>query len=314
MAKVCMPRAAATPAVLPRIGAACGAEAALGLLLEHGAVIVEDALPAADLARAEHELEPWFDAAQCGRGPFFGRRTRRFSGLFAKSAASAELAIHPLALEVMERTLKGSDPAAPRCDAIELNLTQAIGIEPGEPAQVFHRDDELWPFARDFELMANVMWALDDFTIENGATLLAPGSHRWSRERWPEPHEVVAAVAPRGSAIFWLGGLLHGGGANRSRQIRRGVVMSYRLGWLTGAERLLLSTPPAVARRLPERLQRLIGYQLHRPNLGWVEGRDPRLWLNGEVGALAAMDDNLTPDLARQLATALGSTEYDEVA
>jgi hypothetical protein len=314
MASASFSRPSALAAGLPRVGGDCGAESVLQLLLEHGAVVVEDALSSTDLGRVTRELSPWFDAAEYGRGPFFGRRTRRFSGLFAKSEACADLAIHPLALEVMERALKGPDPAAPRCDAIELNLTQAIGIEPGEPPQIFHRDEELWPFAHDFEVMANVMWALDPFTAENGATLLVPGSHRWPRDRWPQAHEIAAAAAPAGSAILWLGGLLHGGGGNGSHRMRRGVVMSYRLGWLVGAERLLLSTPPEVARRLPERVQRLIGYQLHRPNLGWVEGRDPLLWLDERIGPLAAMDDNLTPSLAQQLAAALGLTELDEVA
>jgi ectoine hydroxylase-related dioxygenase (phytanoyl-CoA dioxygenase family) len=95
--------------------------------------------------------------------------------------------------------------------------------------------------------------------------------------------------------VLWLGGVLHAGGANRSDRIRKGAVMSYRLGWLAPAEKLLLSTPPEVARTLPERLQRLIGYQLHKPNLGWIEGQDPIRWLRGEVRELAPVEDNLTP-------------------
>ena len=71
-------------------------------------------------------------------------------------------------------------------------------------------------------------------------------------------------------------------------------MISYRLGWLAPAEKLLLSTPPEVARALPEALQRLIGYQLHRPNLGWVEGQDPIGWLRREYADLAATKDNLT--------------------
>lgn len=142
--------------------------------------------------------------------------------------------------------------------------------------------------------MANAMWMLDDFTEENGATRLIPGSHRWPRDREPLPGEALTAEAPKGSVVLWLGGVLHAGGANRSAAIRRGVVMSYKLAWLTGGERLLLSTPPEVARHLPERLQRLLGYQLHRPNLGWVEGQDPIRWLRGEIGQLAEVHDNLS--------------------
>ena len=151
------------------------------------------------------------------------------------------------------------------------------------------------------ELMANVMWLLDDFTLENGATRLIPGSHHWDRTRAPALGETVAATAPAGSALIWLGGLLHGGGANRSNAVRRGVVVSYRLGWLAPAERLQLVTPREVAAALPERLQQLLGYQLHRPNLGWIEGQDPIRWLRGEIGSLAAARDNYHPAMAQKV-------------
>ena len=84
--------------------------------------------------------------------------------------------------------------------------------------------------------------------------------------------------------------------------VRRGLVMSYSVGWLAPAEKLLLSIPPETARALPQRLQQLIGYQIHRPNLGWVEGRDPIEWLRGEMGDLAPAGDNLTPPQAAALA------------
>ncbi|MDR3512120.1 MAG: phytanoyl-CoA dioxygenase family protein, partial [Caulobacteraceae bacterium] len=225
---------------------------------------------------------------------FFGRRTRRFGSLLAKAPASAELALEPLALGPIETLLK-ADGA---CDEIELNLTQAIAIDPGEAAQVLHRDETLWPVRLAYERMANVMWTLDDFTIENGATRLIPGSHRWDRARAPAPGEAVAASAPAGSAVIWLGGVLHAGGANRSNAVRHGLVISYRLGWLAPAERLQLVTPRATVAALPERLQRLLGYQLHRPNLGWIEGQDPIRWLRGEVADLAPTADNFPPEMA----------------
>jgi ectoine hydroxylase-related dioxygenase (phytanoyl-CoA dioxygenase family) len=144
-------------------------------------------------------------------------------------------------------------------------------------------------------VMVNVMWALDEFTAENGATRLIPGSHLWPRTREPEAGEAIAAFAPKGSAIIWLGGVLHGGGANNSAMIRRGVIISYKLGWLAPAEKLLLSIEPSIARQLSPVVQRLLGYQIHKPNLGWVEGCDPAMWLDGRVGKLAKIQDNLTP-------------------
>lgn len=278
---------------LPVLLRADGAAAAIAALAESGACIVADAI-VDDARRAlDGALSPWFDAAPCGDGVFFGRRTRRFSGLFAKAPATAALALDDLVLPVAKALLGAGTRA---CDCIQLNLTQAIAIGPDEPAQFIHRDDDFFPFAHaNTDLMINAMWTLDPFTATNGATRIVPGSHRWERRRQPEAHEITIAEAPAGAAVLWLGSTLHGGGANTTAHLRRGVVMSYSVGWLAPAEKLLLSIPPETARALPERLQQLIGYQIHRPNLGWVEGRDPMEWLHGEVGALAAAGDNLTP-------------------
>ncbi|MDX2233292.1 MAG: phytanoyl-CoA dioxygenase family protein [Hyphomonadaceae bacterium] len=269
----------------------------------HGAVILEDGMAAAALAAQRAALAPWFDAAPPGEGPFFGRRTRRFSALFHKAPETAALAIDTLVLPVAERLLGAG---AGGCDCIQLHLTQAIGIGPGEPAQVLHRDDDFFPCAHERALMVNALWTLDPFTDRNGATRIAPGSHRWPRRRPAEPAELAIAEAPAGAVVLWLGSTLHGGGANETDAFRRGVVMSYSVGWLAPAEKLLLSIPPETARALPDRLQRLIGYQIHRPNLGWVEGRDPADWLHGRVGALAPAADNLTPAQAQRVTAMTG--------
>jgi Phytanoyl-CoA dioxygenase (PhyH) len=287
---------------IPRAEAGVEMPAALDLLRRDGVLVIDRLLDETCLAKLDEECRPWFDAAFTGSGPLFGHATKRFAGLFAKLPSAADLALHPLILSLMEAVLRGTNPEQPNCDSIELNLTQAIGIGPGEPPQFLHRDEELWPFQHDFEIMANAMWTLDEFTPENGATRVIPGSHLWPRDRLPQPGETVPAAAPPGSVILWLGGVLHGGGANLTNGIRRGIVMSYRMPWISPMEKLLLSTPPDVARTLPERLQRLIGYQIHRPNLGWVEGQDPIRWLRGEFGSLAPCEDNLAPQHEELLA------------
>lgn len=290
---------------VPRVKAADDPDLVLSWLLDWGAVIIEDALPSETIAQVEQELTPWFELTPPCEGLFMGRRTRRFSGVFAKSPRSASLAIHPLALDVTERCLKGADGA--RCDVIQLSQTQAIAIDPGQGGQPLHRDDTVFPFERDFELVVNAMWPLDPFTATNGATRIVPRSQRWDRAIRPNDDDAIVAVAEPGSVILWLGSVMHSGGANLSAAPRRGLVFSYSLGWLAPAEKLLLSTPADVARALPERLQRLIGYQVHRPSLGWIEERDPIEWLRGEVGAVAAAQDHFTPDLQRRLEVAFAA-------
>ena len=275
---------------------------------EAGAVVLRDALAPAQLAEVKRDLEPWFDRAMAGEGLLFGRRTKRFSGIFAKAASTVCLALHETTLRLAEEVLTAPQNGAPMCERIQLNLTQAIAIEPGEPAQMIHRDEDLFPLPVGVERMINVMWTLDDFTAKNGATQVVPGSHLWPRDRMQTAGEALPATAPAGSAIVWLGSTLHGGGANCSSAVRRGVVVSYNFGWLAQAEKLLLSIPPAVARELPERLQELIGYQVHRPNVGWIEGRDPKEWLHGEFDQLARCADNLPPQFAAFLEAALKPT------
>jgi hypothetical protein len=279
---------------LTRLSRHDGVERSTEMLMKTGAVIIEDAAPREEVVACAAQLAPWYERAFTADGDFFGRNTKRFSGVFAKAERTADLAGAAFVVDVVERALKGNGPM-PRCDAIQLNLTHAIGVLPGERAQVLHRDEVMFPFEHDYEVMINVMWPLHDWSPEMGATRLVPSSQHWPRTRLARPDEVAVAAAPAGSAVIWLGSLIHGAGANQTSIMRRGLAFSYTLGWLAQAERLLVSTPPEIARRLPKRVQRLIGYQLHKPNLGWIEERDPIEWLEGRFGDLAPAQDNLTP-------------------
>ena len=125
-------------------------------------------------------------------------------------------------------------------------------------------------------MVVNTMWALDDFTKENGATRLIPGSHKWIGER-PDPlPPAVDAVMPAGSVIFYLGKIVHGGGANSTDKPRLGVILEYAASWLRAQENHLLAVPREVVAELPERLQELLGYNIYPPFVGYVDGRHPR--------------------------------------
>lgn len=285
---------------LPRFARGADPAAVASALAAQGAAVIEAILPAGEVATLDRDMAAWFNKAPCGEGLFFGTRTRRFSALLTKSLATWPLAIHPLIVAAIESVLGAGE--AGRCDAIQLNLTQAIGIEPGQDLQAPHRDDSMFPFDHNFEVMVNALWTLDPFTPENGATLIAPGSHLWARTRAPTFDDLTQATAPAGSVILWTGSTIHGGGANRSTSIRRGLTFSYSLGWLAQAEKLLLSHPPELVRTMPVRLQKMLGYQVHKPNLGWIEERDPLEWLNGAVSHLAPAQDHLTPAQSARVA------------
>jgi ectoine hydroxylase-related dioxygenase (phytanoyl-CoA dioxygenase family) len=251
------------------------------ILEEQGCIVIENMLDDAGYAALEDRIRPLLDATAPCQGNFYGFATKRLSGLIAKSKACRQMSIEPHILAVMDEFLLRS------CRAYQLSLTQAIQIGPGEPQQLIHADDLMFSFEHPGrEAMINCMWAVDDFTKENGATLLVPGSHKWPRDRAPESHEITQGEMSKGSVLIYFGSLLHAGGANRTDASRTGIVISYCLGWLRQAENQYLAVPVEIARALPEELQRLLGYFVHEPNLGCVEGQDPiRMLKEEQAGA-----------------------------
>lgn len=232
--------------------------------------VVTNVLDAAALGTLRREIDPHIDAVQLDGTPFLGARTKRVSGLFTKSPMIQRMAIHPLMLEVADRVL------LPWCVNYQYNFGGIMHLLPGETPQELHRDGYFYPFRHPAPpLIMGMMWAATDFTTDNGATSIVPGSNRWPADRKAKPDEVVPAVMPGGSVLIYTSAMIHGGGANRSNAARCGVNLQYSLGWLRQQENQALTCPPEVAKDFPERLQRLIGYDLFGPYLGFVASDDP---------------------------------------
>ena len=221
----------------------------------NGCVIVEGHINDTRMRRLHTELQPYLDNAPLVNTDFAGRTSRRRNGLLTNSETCRELAIDPLVLAVCDGVL------GPNCVNYRLHVTMLVELMPGEVRQEIHRDGEIYPVRHPAPPMTlAAFWAYTDFTKENGATLVAPGSHRWPQERQPEDHELVQAVMPQGSMLLYTSSVWHGNEANQSDAVRTGMGLHYSLGWLRQEENQVLSSPPEVARNFPERLQRLIGY------------------------------------------------------
>ncbi|SLK08784.1 phytanoyl-CoA dioxygenase family protein [Novosphingobium mathurense] len=270
-------------------------EQACAELAREGYCVIPDALGSEAIERLDRDLSDRFARTPFCEGDFYGRRTKRFGGLLNRSPHAEALVRHPLVLGVAERVL------GPWCDRIILNLTQAIEIHPGALAQYPHRDQDMWQGPKgEVEYLLNVVWPLSSFTADNGATRLWPMSHRGDAEPMPSDEALAIAMAP-GAALLFLGSTLHGGGENRSQAARRGVIISYCLGWLRSFENQYLVYPPETAKRFDPELAALVGYVQHRPNLGNVEGQCPSVLLGGQpIDALPAADA-LRPDQAEAL-------------
>ena len=272
-------------------------------LLRDGYLVVENALPRPTLSALDQDLARDFEETPFCTGGFYGGRTKRFGRLLARSAHSDRLVRHPLVLAIAETVL------APWCERIQLNLTQAIAIHPGAPPQLPHRDQDMWRGPTgEIEYLVNVMWPLTPFTTENGATCLWPESHGARAGLvGPEDQDSRPIELDPGSALLFLGSTLHGAGGNRSAGVRRGIIISYCLGWLKPYENQWLAYPPALARTFPRPLSELVGYAQHRPNLGNFEGQCPSVLFEGDRDRPRGAIDALRPDQAEQVADFVAS-------
>jgi ectoine hydroxylase-related dioxygenase (phytanoyl-CoA dioxygenase family) len=273
---------------LPRIQASEPAGEIAAVLAEHGAVVVEDILDPDLLARFNAELDPLLAGASSDHDGkfvneaiawFFGAQTRHVTGVAGKSSVFAtEILPHPVYMTMCDTVL------GPSCATYILNIAHVLERGPGSERQYLHRDEAVWihlPAPHREVQLASVI-ALVDFSADNGATVVAPGSHRWPPDRQPTDDELVPAEMRAGSAVVYLGSTIHGGGANvTATEHRRGMHVSYCAGWLRTEENQYLAVPVDVVRKLPRRSQELLGYVAHDAiasgggYLGVVELQDP---------------------------------------
>lgn len=283
---------------------------ALVQLAGQGFAILNQLAPVDEIGELERNLTPAFANTPFCEGDFYGARTKRFGRLLIRSPRTADLVMHPAILALAEKLL------SPWCDTVQLNLTQATEVHPGAAAQLPHRDQDMWrgPVG-EIEYLLNVMWPLTPFTLETGATRFWPGSHGSAAIATASAlAEPVVAVCGPGDAIVFLGSTLHGAGANLSASPRRGLIVSYCLGWLKPYENQWLAYPPAVARHFAPSLAALVGYCQHRPNLGNYEGQCPSILLGETVPQWLGAIDALRPDQTVALAAFVDGQRGGDVA
>jgi len=242
-----------------------------------GWAIVEDVIDpalcdevAADLERLEADL-----AVAPGDNLFEGLRTTRIYNLLVHGPLYERIPVHPNVLPIVERVL---DPG------LLISSLSSIAIGPDEAAQLLHADDQLIPLPRPHPpIICNTMWAITDFTKQNGATRLIPGSHLSAElpEMFGEYPETVYAEMPKGSVLVWVGSLWHGGGANTTERRRVGIAMNYCAGFIRQQENQQLGIPQATAKTFDRRLQQLVGYSIYSGLLGHIDKQHPGKLLLG---------------------------------
>ncbi len=255
---------------------------------EHGYIVFEEVLSEAQVSAIKEALRPHLEKNLSGRNDFEGLKSNRVYGLLAKGKEFVDLSLHPLALAFAEADLG---------ETCLLSACLAINLHPGETVQPWHTDDGHIDIPRPrASFGVSAFWALDDTTETNGATEVLPGSHTWSEEQIdgslsdrafsdltvrrvdddPGPHPLAKKVLLKsGSLMLAKGGLWHRGGSNKSDESRLIITPQYALGWARQLENMLISVPPELAATLPKRAQELIGYSIHPPFMGYVDGTHP---------------------------------------
>ena len=230
-----------------------------------GGVILTDAIDAEMVREIQQELSPWVEATPGGRDDFSGKKTTRTGALVARSPRCRELVMDQRVVSLANTFLE------PYTNRIQLHLTQVINITPGQGRQPLHRDRLAWGgyIPAEVEPQFNTIWALTDFTAENGATWVVPGSPGWEHDRKATDEESARATMSAGSVLLYSGSVIHGGGENQSDEARMGINITYTLGWLRTEENQYLSCPPDVARDLDPDLQDMLGYTMGNYALGY---------------------------------------------
>ncbi|HIK76763.1 MAG TPA: mitomycin antibiotic biosynthesis protein [Gammaproteobacteria bacterium] len=229
----------------------------LNVLDDDAAVIIENVISIDTVETLKGELVPYLSKEVFGRDEFTGFSTKRVGALMARSNTCRDLALNPLVINVTKQYLE------PFADGYQLHFTSAVSIGPSETKQVLHRDRGIWGgyLPRKIEPLMSTIWAVTEFTRDNGATQIVPGSHKWEKERKPDDTEIAYAEMNPGSVLLYTGTVLHGGGANKTAsEIRTGVFLHYALNWLRQEENQYLSCPPEIAKELSSELRSLIGY------------------------------------------------------
>jgi hypothetical protein len=236
-----------------------------------GYVILKGLLTDQVRERAERALRDVLGPT--GRNNFEGFKTQRAYALLAKTRALDPLVAHPQILGLLKARLH-AQPLLSAC--------LAINIGPDETPQMPHADDGFYPDMRpDARHGLSVIWAFDPFTAENGATRAWPGSHLWPAGRSPSDTDVWRpAIMEPGDALVFHGGLWHAGGENRTHAGRLALTAQYCAPWLRTQENMSLAVPPAIVRTLDPPLRSLLGYQIHPPFMGHVNGMHPNRLLD----------------------------------
>ena len=194
---------------------------------EQGYVVLPDLMDTDFLASAQRRVDELYEQEGETAGAEFKQepQSRRLANVVNKGEVFLRVINTPEVLECMAHVL------GPKFKLSSLNVRSADAKS--DWVQPLHIDGGGLPDEKGY-YVCNSIWILDDFTTENGATRLVPGSHRWNRK----PTDVLAEPTARhpreilvtgraGTVVVMNSHLWHGGTANRTARPRRAIHAYY---------------------------------------------------------------------------------------
>lgn len=261
-------------ATIPAFHISDDIKAICSALDEAGCVVVAGVLDESKLNQVTGELESAIQGAYYSDKDqpqdFYPSKTKRLVGVMEKMPSVRALCVDPLTTKLCDHHV------GPNCEQYQLHVASALVVGPGAREQILHREEDpfdFFPVPRPNLILASMI-AITDFTAANGGTLLVPGSHKWPEDRVAQRDEIVAAEMTAGSVLFWLGGTLHGAGANVTEEWRHGVILTYSLGWLRQEENQYMDLSDETLRGLSSELKERLGITMHDESLGFF---DPKI-------------------------------------
>lgn len=237
-------------------------------------IVSREAIASLTAALLRLEAEKGFGYAKTS---FEGRKTVRINNLLVHDPLFWSVPLQADVLALAESLLDKE---------LLLSSLCSLTLGPGQEAQPLHEDTQQIPLPRPrAPLAVNALWALSDFTEENGATHIVPGSHKApsAPPYGADDIETVQATMKAGSVMLFDSALWHKGGANTSNARRFALSCYYCAGWMRQQENLQLGIPRDIAAGFPKRLQELCGYGIYKGQYGHIDNTDPIVLL-GQAG------------------------------
>lgn len=213
---------------------------------------------------------------------WFSGKNQRLYDLINKDSQFLALALNNDALKLVFGALTPH--------ALLSSITAHI-VSPGSSAQELHADQAYiwgpWPHA----FVVNVVWMLDEFTAQNGATRVVPRSHLQAEAGRSETLPITGTA---GSACILDGRVIHGSGTNDTDRERVSILALYSAPFLRQQENASRSLSPDIRRELSPSARRLLGFDVWK-GLGAVNGL-PATWMQRADRSGPINTDHIFPD------------------